>query len=347
MSRRIAAAFDDQAVHCDALGSPFMGQLMRLCARRLSNENPVAAALLAFEGNLGPSGHSVPLRFAGALHHLLLSGRAEEITARWPPNTSTDDQLWSAVRSAMHNHAEALLAMIALPPQTNEIRRSAALVPALHLIAATTGLPLVLSELGASAGLNLHCDQFGLQAGREWFGPQAARVRLTPEWRGRPARPGPLNVAARAGVDLSPFDLESAAQTNRLLAYLWADQPERMANTRAAIDLARAAPPTIKRGDAVDWLASRLAQDYSGRAHVVYHTVAWQYFLAERQKEGEALLSAAGRAATARAPLARFSMESDGDQPGALLTLQIWPDGTKLHLGRADFHGRWIDWQAA
>ena len=31
----------------------------------------------------------------------------------------------------------------------------------------------------------------------------------------------------------------------------------------------------------------------------------------------------------------------------AALTLTLWPGGESLALGRADFHGRWVTWQAA
>ncbi len=32
---------------------------------------------------------------------------------------------------------------------------------------------------------------------------------------------------------------------------------------------------------------------------------------------------------------------------GAALRLQVWPRGDRLALGRADFHGRWIEWSTA
>ena len=39
-------------------------------------------------------------------------------------------------------------------------------------------------------------------------------------------------------------------------------------------------------------------------------------------------------------------MEADGLSPGAALTLTLWPGGETIPLGRADFHGRWVDWTA-
>ena len=48
-----------------------------------------------------------------------------------------------------------------------------------------------------------------------------------------------------------------------------------------------------------------------------------------------------------RAPLAHLALEADTSDDGAPLTLQTWPGGTVTHLGRADFHGRWVRWQAS
>ena len=346
MSDALRAAFADQAAHCDALGSPFMGNLMRLCAQRLPENGVVAEALHGFQGDLGAGGHSVPLRFAGALHHLVLSQASPELAAAYPPHGWNEDRVWSAILGAMHLHADLLLPIIALPPQTNEIRRSAALIPALHLVASKTGLPLVLSELGASAGLNLLCDHYHLASDGEGFGPLDAAVTLTPEWRGDVPMPSDLIVTERAGVDLSPFDLTDVSQSLRLLSYLWPDQPDQIKNTSAAIELARHLGACVHQGDAIKWLEKRLQKPFPGAVHVIYHTVAWQYFPAELQERGEALLQAAGQRATRAAPLARFSMENDGQLKGARLTLQLWPDGRTYELGRVDFHGRWIDWIA-
>ncbi len=56
------------------------------------------------------------------------------------------------------------------------------------------------------------------------------------------------------------------------------------------------------------------------------------------------MIKAAGAKATAQSPLAWFSMETDGGDRSAVLTLRLWPGDVTLDLGRADFHGRGIDW---
>jgi hypothetical protein len=133
----------------------------------------------------------------------------------------------------------------------------------------------------------------------------------------------------------------------RLLSYIWADQPDRLDRTRAALDVAAADPPPPAQGDAADWLEDRIAQPVAGALHMVFDTVAWQYRPAATQGRGEAVLAAAGARATADTPLARLAMEADSaGLPGAALTLDLWPDGRRIALGLADFHGRWVDWQA-
>ncbi|MNS81795.1 hypothetical protein D3C86_1148530 [compost metagenome] len=101
----------------------------------------------------------------------------------------------------------------------------------------------------------------------------------------------------------------------------------------------------VEKADAVDWLKRRLARQYPGTAHVVYHTVAWQYLPDPLKQAGEALIAEAGTRATLEAPLARLQMEADTTSGSAAITLQIWPTGEKQEIGRADFHGRWVQWR--
>ena len=101
----------------------------------------------------------------------------------------------------------------------------------------------------------------------------------------------------------------------------------------------------MTQGDAVVWLDQRLQTLHPGAVHVVFHTVAWQYFSKASQARGLALLRAAGTRATPDAPLAHLAMEAD-DAEDAALTLQLWPGATTVRLGRVDFHGRWLDWTA-
>lgn len=334
-------ALEDQARSCDALGSPFTARLLRLLARRLQPGTPLADRLLGWPGDITSRGQSVPLRLAGALNALVLSGRDPALRGAWPPRTVPDEELWPAVESALANHADTIGHFLDSPPQTNEVGRSAVLIAAGHWLTDRFGLPLHLSELGASAGLNLNWDRYRLALGTQAYGPGDAALTLAPENRGAlppAARPA---IAGRRGVDLAPPDLADPDQRRRLLAYVWPDQTARVERLAAALSLPQ---PPVDRGDGADWLAARLAAPAPSGLHLVYHTIAWQYFGKATQTACRAALAAAGARATPEAPLAHLAMEADGAGPGAGLTLTLWPGGETLTLGRADFHGRWLDW---
>lgn len=338
-----ATALAEQAGNNAALGSPFTARILRLLARNLRPGTPLSDRMFAWPGDIGPHGASLPLRLLGGLHALVLSHMAPKLAAVYPPNPAPDDAvLWAALRAALTDHATFLDKWIDHAPQTNEVRRGAVLIAAGHMLAARHPLPLVLSELGASGGLNLMWDRFALSAGGHDFGPADASLRLAPDWRGPCPAPVPISIAKRRGTDLNPLDPSDPDDALRLLAYVWADQPERLARTRAAIALAQA---RVDRADAADWLEARLANPQPGALHLVWHTIAWQYFPRDTQARCNAALQQAGAEATPEAPLAHLSMEADGGH-GAALRLQSWPGGQRENLARVDFHGRWVEWRA-
>lgn len=335
-----ADAFRVQARSNEELGSPFTARVLRMISDLLDHTTPLGARILDWPGETGPSGASVPLRLLGGLHALVLSG--DPLAAAYPPAEPDDATLRGALASALARRAAHLDAWLDGPPQTNEVRRSAALIAGACVLAARHGLPLVLSEVGASGGLNLHFDRYALQTPHFRRGAVGAALALEPEWTGPPPPDAPIRIAGRAGCDLAPLDPIDPADLLRLRAYLWADQPHRRALTDAA---ARVAATRVERAHAVDWLRDRLAAPRPGRLHLVLHTVAWQYLSPKDRARGEAVLAEAGARATADAPLARLAMEADGGT-GAGLTLTTWPGGTEP-LARVDFHGRWVRWGPA
>ena len=246
----VAAAFAHQARACAALGSPLTAQLCRTLPQVLA-DGPVADRVLGWTGDPSTAADSLPLRLCGALHALVLTGQAPDL-ARAYDGGVVDPAL---LRRVLDDHAETILSWLDSPPQTNEVARSAALIGAARFLSALSPLPLRLLELGASAGLNLNFDRYHLGTGE-------TGVVLTPEWRGAMPQ-GSVTVASRRGVDLNPLDLDRDGL--RLMAYCWADQHDRMARLRAALDLARRDPPQVDRGDAGAWLADRLAKPVPDR----------------------------------------------------------------------------------
>ena len=336
-------AFRTQATTCVGLGSPFMGRLLTLLADIWPATPALARFCDGFTGDIGASGASLPLRLAGGLHALVLTGQDSALKAAYPPHTATDPALEHAVRQALTTHEAFLLDWMTSPPQTNEVRRAAAIIPVAHALAARFARPFVVSELGASGGLNLMWDRFALQVDNTRLGPAEAALTLRPEWTGPVPAPATVQVADRRGVDLNPLHPGTPADALRLSAYLWPDQPERLALTRAAIATFDA---HVDAGDAADWLEQRLTQAPKDHLHLIYHTIAWQYFPPETDARARALIEAAGARATSSSPLAWLQFEADDASPGAGLTLRLWPGGLHIPLGRADFHGRWLRWEA-
>jgi|TARA_B110000908_G_scaffold29597_1_gene34964 hypothetical protein len=337
-------AFEDQAVSCERLDSPFMGQLLRILAKVWQHDTQLGKAMAAYSGDIGPVGHSLPLRIAGGLHALVLSGQSEALRLAYPPHDVDYPTLSTAVASALKQHEAFLLDWTKNPPQTNEVRRSAALIAGARVALSYFQRPIILSELGASGGLNLMWDRFALDIGSRRFGANNAALVLSPNWDGPLPPPATIEITERADVDLNPLNPNNPDDLLCLKAYLWADQPHHLALTQAA---AATLDTVVEQGDAIDWLEQRLAQPKVGHLHLIQNTVAWQYFPKAAQAKGLHLIEAAGALATPDHPLAWLSMENDGDATGgvgAAIMLRIWPGNVTLQLGRADFHGRWVQW---
>ncbi len=349
MTPALRAAFAEQGQACLALGSPFMHRLLPLALQALPRDTALGMRLLNWpETDLDATKDAVALRLAGGLHALVLGGDSS-LCAAYPPNETDDQHLVFALRAAYSAHEAHLLQWLDNPPQTNEVRRSAALIAVSHWLTARFGKMMVVSEVGASAGLNLNFDFYRMDACGATFGPMGSSVQLAPEWRGGVLTPCPPYIHETRGVDLNPLNPADPKDAMRLLAYLWPDQTDRLARTQAAINIAKApdteAQDQVDRADALDWLPGRL--DHTPPyLHLLYSTVAWQYLPTAAQAKGEAMICAAGATATADAPLAWFRMETDGQSPGAAMRLRLWPGDLDISLGRIDFHGRWIDWQA-
>lgn len=343
----IPAHFEAQAQACEELGSPFTAGLCRLLAGRLDRSTRFGRRILDWPGDARAD--ALALRACGALHALARSGREPALSAVYPPAPGDGERLWAGVAGALERHDAFLAAWLDSPPQTNEVARSSMILGAALTVADLAGLPLAIHEIGASAGLNLAFDRYryDLGGGRGWGGA-GAPLTIESAWRGTlPPLDAPLRVVSRAGCDRNPLDPSSETDATRLLSYVWPDQVRRLQRLEAALRLAAASGPKVERADAAEWVERELRRPGEpGTCRLFVHTIVWQYLPDAVKARIEATLEAAGRAATPEAPLARFGVESDGGDPGAAMTLMLWPAGRIIHLGRADYHGRWVDWAA-
>ena len=91
----VRQAFRQQAKACASLGSPLMERLMAGLADRLTPGDPVSDKVLAWRGDPSSKADSVPLRLAGGLHALVLSGQDRALAAAYsePAADPTEEAL--------------------------------------------------------------------------------------------------------------------------------------------------------------------------------------------------------------------------------------------------------------
>jgi hypothetical protein len=287
---------------------------------------------------------------AAGLHALVRRGQLPRLAALYPPHPMPERETIEAALVQALTEAEAdLLPWLDRPPQTNEPMRSAPLMAGLLVMAAeTNGLPFALHELGASAGLLLVLDRYEHRLGGVTAGTPGAQVRIEPAWEGgAPPATAPVRVVRRWGCDLDPLDVTSHADRERLLAYVWPDQGERLARAEAAISVAAADPPRLDRAEAATWAETVLdpVAAEPGVARVLMHAVALQYAPEEVVAHLAAHAARVGAAATARSPFAWLRFEADPDYGDrASLRLTLWPNGRERVLALGDTHGERLHW---
>ncbi len=347
-------AFDFQIAACQSLGSRFSALVLKIIADDIEAGGPFAdlvAPWAEWDARTLVEA-AAPLRLLGGLHHLTLSGADPALAAQYPAAREEPDLagLSAAMLAAGRVHTDHFAGFVASPPQTNEVRRSLCLIGGFLTVARETGLPLRCLEIGASAGLNLNWDRYryDLEDGSVW-GDSASLVRLDGEWTGAAA---PFDVAARvaerAGCDRAPIDLADPDSALRLQAYVWADQPDRLARLRGAIALAQAFPPSVEAEDAGVW-ALGTASPRPGVASVLYHSVVWSYLSAETRAAVEEAIRRAADLARADRPFAWLRMEPRSADPTAPMEvrLTLWPGGVERSLAHVHPHGAKVLWLGA
>lgn len=335
--------FLSQAEACEKLGSPFTAELCRVLAAGLDSGTRTGARILGWPGSLRAD--AVALRLCGGLHQLVLSQDDTALKTVYPPNSAKTASLASAVMDAIGRHDDFLYRALDSAPQTNEVVRSAILLPGFETIRRHSGLPLEINEIGSSAGLNLLPDLYHYRFGpREW-GNEDFAVTFAPEVTGTPPLPtGDLPVEIRHGCDLYPIDINRPDDLARLKSYVWPDQKQRMARMEAAVAVVRTVDLTVQRIDAETFVSQRLLDRREGCAFVLFHSIMWQYLPERTQQEISSLVSTAGEAATSADPIYWLRMENALQGSDAELRLTFWPGGGEHLLARCDFHGRWIEW---
>ena len=212
----------------------------------------------------------------------LLAAMPEE---KWQPNVllgvvrylygtpPSGDEFIALVEDRAQEIAET---MAVRTTQTNEPARCATLLP----ILARLPQPLALLEVGAAAGLCLLPDYYAYDYGGHTVAPSADGEVEPPVFscRAGPGTPLPetgLDVAWRAGLDLDPIDLGDEAEIRWLEALVWPGEEYRLPRLRAAIEVARAHPPRLVKGDLRTDLRALASEAPGGATLVVFQRPCW------------------------------------------------------------------------
>jgi hypothetical protein len=332
------------------LNSPFYADLLASALKTCSDDEPFWQLLDSWEGN--PLSSLLTLRLLGALHDLVLAGRADDLAAHFPRLDTPGDpaRAWAALPAVIERERSFLEARLDDEVQTNEVRRCNALLPGFLEVNERAQLPMRLAELGASAGLNLCWDRYHYNLGGLEWGSESSPLHLDTTWRGDTPKASPLVVASRRGCDISPLDLQNENDRRRLQSFVWPDQFERQALLARAITAARELPIEIASQCAGDFVDDILAERQDGQVTVIYHSIMWVYVPEAERERITLAISQAGESATPESPLAWLRMEFLDDEKAALF-LDYWPKRPGREerevLAHCHFHGIEIDWFGA
>jgi hypothetical protein len=225
--------------------------------------------------------------------------------------------------------------------QTNEVGRCAILLPVLARLEG----PLALVEVGASAGLCLLLDRYRYRYGDQLVGDPSASLLLECQTIGPVPKPKHVpDVVWRRGIDVAPIDVTDDDAVRWLEACVWADQTERTARLRAAVEVARREPPLVEQDDALERTAEVVSQALAGTTIVVFHSALMPYLTEGARREFEELVSSlpvtwvsnegAGGVSSLPAP-----MIDAADERGAFVVAE-----RTTVLALSDPHGAWLEW---
>ncbi len=342
----VRTAFENQVAYCRDNGAPVTALVCQVILELVDGARggAIMARIRHWEGP--PLADALPLRIAGGLHALHLSGAAAELAAIYDGFHPADAT--TRVVAAFKAHEQALLPWLDGPPQANEAGRSWAFAAAmLWLVEQGCHADFALYELGSSAGINLMMDRYRFDLGGVEIGPTDALMRIEPAWFGAPPPAAGFRIVSAEGCDVAPVDLTDPDQVLRLRAYIWPELTERFARMDAAVTEAQRSQPRIAIARAGDFVTEVLARPAKpGITRVIVHSVVWQYIPADERAAITAAIEAAGASASLEAPLAWVMLEANRDTHRHELTVRCWPgDSEPIRLATAHPHGEWVKWK--
>lgn len=335
----IIKSLEDTAKYYAKWGSPLYEHLTLKTMEDVEAGGPCRTVLEA-----QTESGAIGLRFLAAIHRLVLEGRIPALVQYHPTvgGNAPRQQCWPEFEEAVRHHVPELQELTTRPLQTHTIDRSVALMAGLGIISAYYKMPLRVLELGSCAGLNLRWMHYSYQDGNRRWGASNSKVVFLNCFGGRSPKIEEPEVIEQCGCDLRPIDPCSTDGQLALMSYVWADQPERMAQLKDALAIAARTPMRIDAADAVEWLSRQLAALTPGVVNVIYHSLFQHYLSPTQRKALEVLKTSTLARIKSSTPIAwlRFEQMSHA----ATLQLTMWPPGTNYILAQGVPLGLPLQW---
>ena len=342
----VSTAFANQVAYCAKADAPITARVVAAVAALLDSGEGGRFLAMVRNWRGAPLADALPLRVAGGIHSLHLSGAEPSLGAIYRGEQADDIAL---IRDAIARHEAALLPWLDGPPQTNEAGRSSNFAAAM-LWLASRGLPAKFEclEIGSSAGINLMMDRYAYDLGDVHAGPANPVMSFRPEWKGEAPPATAIEIVGLKGCDVAPVDLTDPAQALRLTAYVRPEHAVRFERIAAAVAAAQQRAPDLQRMNAADFVEGELAKPQAeGVTRVLMHSIVWQYVPKDQQARVAAAMEAAGARATPERPLAWIALEANRDTHRHEMVVRHWPGGESgAQLAEAHPHGAWIKWIA-
>jgi hypothetical protein len=136
-----------QARACAEAGSALYARILRAVVEDVRAGGPCAVVLRPHVRD--PYGSALALRLLGAVHRLVLEGRAPGLAANYPSAGGRPDHgdPAAAFLAVVAEQREEIAQLLHDGVQTNEVGRSAVLVGGYALVARRAGLPLRVLEV--------------------------------------------------------------------------------------------------------------------------------------------------------------------------------------------------------
>lgn len=288
----------------------------------------------------------IPNLFLASIRFLLLKGTPHGLAKFYESGFGAGDDPYPVFRAFCLEHAARIIEVISTRAvQTNEVSRSALLLPALVRVShQAEGRPLYLLEIGAAAGLILLWDRYGYDYGNGVrSGDPDSPVQIQCELRGPSTPPIPATppaVCRRIGVDLNPIDIDDTEQTLWLRSLVWPGNEKRAELLENALAVARRDKPKIVKGDGVALLPGLLA-DVPAEAALCIIRI-FTNLPPEARDRYNASISRYG----AQRDLWAISTRSGARNDESTLALGSYRNGVRNEalLSRCENHGRWLEW---